>query len=154
MSRILYLDNDREAGNYFEVQIWQVLEFLKNNGKNLCRIFILFLVCFSSLRRVQAGSTACTAQSDLEGLVTAKKAVVWIWVIFLNGSNSKEKKFITYINMPNPTFLISVCMLSHAAVSDSLWPHGLCGSPGSSVGIFQARILEWFAIPFSSIPFW
>ena len=33
--------------------------------------------------------------------------------------------------------------------SSSLWSHD-CSSPGSSVlGIFQARILEWVAIPFS-----
>ena len=34
-------------------------------------------------------------------------------------------------------------------MSDSLRPHG-CSPPGSSVlGIFQARIVEWVAIPFS-----
>ena len=32
-------------------------------------------------------------------------------------------------------------------MSDSLWPHGLYRPPGSFVhGIFQARLLEWFAI--------
>jgi len=37
------------------------------------------------------------------------------------------------------------CMLSHSVVSDPLD----CNPPGSSVhGIFQARILEWFAISF------
>ena len=44
---------------------------------------------------------------------------------------------------------------SHSAMSDSLQPHGLC-PPGSSVhGMFQARRLEWVAIPFpkeSSLP--
>ena len=39
---------------------------------------------------------------------------------------------------------------SHSVVSDSLQPRGLCSLPGSSVhGIFQARILEWVAVPFS-----
>ena len=39
---------------------------------------------------------------------------------------------------------------SHSVVVDSLWPHGLCSLPGSSVqGILQARILEWVAVPFS-----
>ena len=34
-------------------------------------------------------------------------------------------------------------------MSDSLRPHG-CSPPGSSVhGILQARILDWFAMPFS-----
>ena len=34
-------------------------------------------------------------------------------------------------------------------MSDSLRPHGLCNSLGSSVhGILQARILEWVAFPF------
>ena len=41
-------------------------------------------------------------------------------------------------------------LLSHYVMSDSLWLHGLGSPPGSSVhGIFQARILEWVAIPFS-----
>ena len=32
---------------------------------------------------------------------------------------------------------------------DSLWPHGLCSPPGSSLhGILQARILEWVAMSF------
>ena len=40
--------------------------------------------------------------------------------------------------------------LSHSVVSDSLRPHGLYSSPGSSVhGILQARILEWVAMPSS-----
>ena len=40
--------------------------------------------------------------------------------------------------------------VSHSVTSDSLWPHELYSPPGSSVhGIFQARILEWVAIPFS-----
>ena len=37
------------------------------------------------------------------------------------------------------------------AVSNSLQPHGLCSLPGSSIhGIFQAVVLEWIAISFSS----
>ena len=37
---------------------------------------------------------------------------------------------------------------SHSALFDSLWPVD-CSPPGSSVcGIFQARILEWVAMPF------
>ena len=40
--------------------------------------------------------------------------------------------------------------VSHSVLSDSLQPHGLYSSPGSSVhGILQARILEWVAIPIS-----
>ena len=39
--------------------------------------------------------------------------------------------------------------VSHSVVSDSLWPHELYSPRGSSLhGIFQARILEWVAIPF------
>ena len=39
---------------------------------------------------------------------------------------------------------------SCSVVSDSLWPYGLYSWPGSSVdGIFQARILELVAIPYS-----
>ena len=38
--------------------------------------------------------------------------------------------------------------VSHSVMSDSLWPHGLCSLPGSSVyGILQARIRVWTDIP-------
>ena len=53
---------------------------------------------------------------------------------------------------PNPQFtcnsgVVHACQVA-SVVSDTLQPHGLW--PGSSVhGIFQARILEWVAIPFS-----
>ena len=37
----------------------------------------------------------------------------------------------------------------HSAVSESLWPYGLCSPPGSSVhGFLQARILERVAVSF------
>ena len=36
-----------------------------------------------------------------------------------------------------------------SVVSDSLQPHGMQPSSFSVCGIFQARILEWVAIPFS-----
>ena len=40
-------------------------------------------------------------------------------------------------------------VLSRSAMSNSLWPHG-CSPPGSlSLGILQARILEWVAMPSS-----
>ena len=40
--------------------------------------------------------------------------------------------------------------VSSSVTSDSLWSHGLCGPPGSSVHrILQARTLEWIAILFS-----
>ena len=43
---------------------------------------------------------------------------------------------------------VCVCVCVCSDVSDSLQPHGLVASPGFSVhGIFQARILEWVAIP-------
>ena len=46
-----------------------------------------------------------------------------------------------------------VCVFVCAGLSVvfcSLWPHGLYSLPGSSVhGIFQVRILEWFAISYS-----
>ena len=39
------------------------------------------------------------------------------------------------------------CVLSHSAISDSLWFHGL-GLPSSSVhSILQKRLLEWVALP-------
>ena len=39
--------------------------------------------------------------------------------------------------------------VSHSVVSDSATPWN-CSLPGSSLhGIFQARILEWVAVPFS-----
>ena len=40
--------------------------------------------------------------------------------------------------------------VAQRVVADSLWLHEICSLPGSSVhGIFQARILEWVAVPFS-----
>ena len=37
-----------------------------------------------------------------------------------------------------------------SVVSNSVQPHGLCSTPGSSVqGILQARVLEWVAVSFS-----
>ena len=51
--------------------------------------------------------------------------------------------------MPMHTWEEPACV-SRSVVSDSLQPHGLYNPPGSSVlGILQARILEWVAIPFS-----
>ena len=42
-----------------------------------------------------------------------------------------------------------VCV-SHSVMPDSLWPHGLCSPPGSSVRrILQVRILERAAVPSS-----
>ena len=48
------------------------------------------------------------------------------------------------------SFLYVCVCVSCSVVSDSLRPHGLY-LPGSSE-IFQARILEWIAIPFSRGP--
>ena len=42
----------------------------------------------------------------------------------------------------------SVCV-SHSVVSNSLQPHGLCPPGSSAHEIFQARIVEWAAFPFS-----
>ena len=43
---------------------------------------------------------------------------------------------------------VCVHILSHSVMSNSLRPHGLYSSPGSSVhGLLQVRILEWVAIP-------
>ena len=45
--------------------------------------------------------------------------------------------------------------VSHSVMSNSLQPHGLYSPPGSSIhGIFQARILEWVATPFSRGSSW
>ena len=50
---------------------------------------------------------------------------------------------------PSPMHESEKSKWSHSVVSDSSWPHGL--QPGFSVhGIFQARVLEWGAIVFSS----
>ena len=48
-----------------------------------------------------------------------------------------------------------VCMCSATLSCLTLWDPMDCGPPGSSVhGIFQARILEWLAISFSSGSSW
>ena len=39
-------------------------------------------------------------------------------------------------------------MLSHSVMSDSLWPHGACQAP-LFMGLLQAIILEWVAMPSS-----
>jgi len=52
----------------------------------------------------------------------------------------------------NPILTISMnyYVLSHSVVSDSLQPHGLVACQASlSMGILQARILEWVAMPSS-----
>ena len=48
-------------------------------------------------------------------------------------------------------FCVRMCV-SCSLVSDSLWPHGLPGSPVH--GILQARTLEWVTIPFSRGSSW
>ena len=41
-------------------------------------------------------------------------------------------------------YMVRVCFI---LCTSSLWPHGLCSPPDSSVhGIFQARMVEWVAI--------
>ena len=51
-------------------------------------------------------------------------------------------------NIFQATFLLLLSHFSRVQFSATSWP-------GSSVhGIFQARILEWVAIPFSKGPFW
>ena len=46
--------------------------------------------------------------------------------------------------------ILCYAVLTRSVVSNSFWPHGLiaCQAP-LSLGILQARILEWVAIPFS-----
>ena len=53
---------------------------------------------------------------------------------------------------PLRQYRVYVCVHAQfSVVSDPLQPHGLYSPPGSSVrGNFQARILEWVAVPFSS----
>ena len=41
------------------------------------------------------------------------------------------------------------CVLSRSVVSDSLRPHGVQAQAPLSMGILQARILEWVAMPSS-----
>ena len=51
---------------------------------------------------------------------------------------------------PSPTHESEKWKWSRSVMSDSSRPHG-CSLPGPSVhGIFQARVLEWVAIAFSS----
>ena len=57
-----------------------------------------------------------------------------------------------FITEPPGKSYLRTCwaLLSHSVVSDSLRPHGLvaCQAP-LSIGILQARILEWVAMPSS-----
>ena len=93
MSRILYIDNDRETRNYLEVQIiWQVLEFLKNNEMNFCPIFILFLFCLQFTSAGSGRKNSLNSSVWSGGISYSKEGCcVNLSHFFFNGSNSKEK---------------------------------------------------------------
>ena len=64
----------------------------------------------------------------------------------------KKTTSATYYSENYSAFNISLCLCS--VMSDSLWPMD-CSLPGSSVhDIFQAEILGWAAISYSSGSFW
>ena len=74
-------------------------------------------------------------------------------------TNDQGGTFITcvfYSNYKQVVLAVCVCVCVCVCLCQSLSHVRLCdpkdyGSPGSSVhGIFQARILEWIAIPFST----
>ena len=68
-----------------------------------------------------------------EMLIFSHKYILRIFFSVTSFTNYKESKIVSY-----------------SVVFNSLWPHGLCSPPGSSVdGILQARILKWVGIPFS-----
>ena len=70
-----------------------------------------------------------------------------------NSSLALQKILILTI-LPKSPDLVGESV-SCSVISDSLWPHGLCSPPGSSVHvIFQARILEWVAISYSRGSAW
>ena len=66
----------------------------------------------------------------------------------LAGSSAKKKKIAgSFLKLGD--YEDTGVYISHSVMSNSLCPMG-CSPPGSSIhGIFQARILEWVAIPFS-----
>ena len=51
----------------------------------------------------------------------------------------------------SPLLLVyRLCLLSSSVMSNSLWPHSLAAHQASlSMGILQARVLEWVAMPFA-----
>ena len=63
---------------------------------------------------------------------------------------NSNKKWALWTDLPCPKNQGCTRVLSCSVMSDSLGPHELYRSSGSSAhGIIQARILEWVAIPFS-----
>ena len=74
-----------------------------------------------------------------------------MWTVGLGKPNIAISRIKTLsrssVRMPNYLLNRMVCQ---SMVSDSTQPLGVYSLPGSPVlGIFQARILEWVAIPFS-----
>ena len=61
----------------------------------------------------------------------------------LTGLISLESKKLTY------SWMLCCAVLSCSVMSDSLWSHGLSHQAPLSMGILQARILEWVAMPSS-----
>ena len=91
-----------------------------------------------------------------EALNLCKFSSIKPWTYGISYNICYDKSFMT----KQVSFLISVCVLSCSVMSYSLQPYGLypprllcpmdCIPPGSSVhGMFQARILEWVAVPFT-----
>ena len=49
----------------------------------------------------------------------------------------------------NPNYVLVMCVFSCSVVSNSLWPQMVAHQAPLSVGILQARMLEWVAMPSS-----
>ena len=83
---------------------------------------------------------------------SGKKALVpKIWKIKLSFSKHHYLPFnfhVSFLLWYQPCDLLCVCLVTQWC--PTLWDFMNCSPPGSFVhGIFQARILEWVAIPFS-----
>ena len=63
---------------------------------------------------------------------------------------SSRQEHSSGLSFPSPMHKNEKWNWSRPAVSDSSWPHGLQPTMPLVHGIFQARVLEWVAIAFSS----
>ena len=74
----------------------------------------------------------------------------WINCYFLENRMVRERWELSELLVALGLVCVCVCMCVCSVVSNSLWPHGVCSLPDSSVHvILQARILEWVATSFS-----
>ena len=83
----------------------------------------------------------------LQGIIhSIVSEVTWADYKIQKGNKPSSK---AYYSLIIKKLILNCAVLSYSVVSDSLWPHGLAHQAPLSMGILQARILEW-VVMFSS----